>query len=67
MSIKTVDRTVEIEERLKAIHVSSEDTCGFWEQREDTNSSMRLCFFCKAYCPGQENERIGTCRYKAVV
>lgn len=59
-----VDRTKELEEKLKALCVSSEDTCVFWEKREHTSFHIRSCYYCSHYRARIADERAGICTYK---
>ena len=59
-----VDRTRELEEKLKALCVASEDTCVFWEKRDNTSFSAKMCFYCKHYRARISDEYVGICTYK---
>jgi len=59
-----VDRTRELEEKLKALYVASEDTCIFWEKRENTRFNVKNCFYCKHYRARISDEFTGVCTYK---
>lgn len=64
MTNLAVDRTRELEEKLKAVCVSAEDTCVFWEKRRNTMFNVKTCFFCKHYRARVSDEREGICTYK---
>lgn len=64
MAITTVDRTSEQELRLRAIQVSSEDTCCFWNKKETTQVGLRRCFYCEHYRQNGDDEYNGICGYK---
>lgn len=65
MEIKSVDRTSELEQRLRAIKVNSEDTCAFWCRRADTLINLRHCFYCVSYyADADTTKNSGFCRYK---
>lgn len=61
MELKTVDRTSELKQRLKEIHVRSEDTCEFWNKKKTTQVAVRRCFHCAYYFPKSTNENEGFC------
>lgn len=58
-----VDRTQELEQRIKKITVSSEDTCCFWEKNEYTQMNVKKCFHCAFYLPEPGNECKGSCSF----
>ena len=64
MTDNMVDRTRELEERLRILYVNSEDTCAFWSKRKDTLIGIKRCFFCAYYCPRNENDKTGSCSFK---
>ncbi len=64
LPIPTVDRTPELELRLKAIRVGSEDTCCFWEKNRYSQVYMRRCAYCEYYKPSAFNENEGVCKFK---
>ena len=64
MTDNMVDRTRELEERLRILYVSSEDTCIFWSKRKNTQIGIKRCFFCEHYCPGKDNDKKGSCTFK---
>ena len=59
-----VDRTRELEEKLKALFVASEDTCVFWERRSNTRFHVKMCYYCKHYRARISDENKGVCAYK---
>jgi len=66
MMLQTVDRSHELEQRLRVIRVGSEDTCCFWRKRDDSLIAMRRCYFCAHYDPDRDNESRGSCIFKEV-
>ena len=66
MTLQTVDRSHELEQRLQKIQVGSEDTCCFWCKRDDSLIAMRRCYFCAHYDPDRNNESRGLCIFKGV-
>lgn len=64
MTEKTVDRTRELEERLRVLYVGSEDTCSFWQKRKNTQILIKRCFFCSHYAPNKDKETSGICTFK---
>ncbi len=61
MTLKSIDRTSELEMRLKAIQVGSEDTCCFWSKKKDTQMLVKRCFHCEHFRPHDENDTRGFC------
>ena len=61
MKLKSTDRTSELEIRLKAIQVSSEDTCCFWSKKKDTQMLVKRCFHCEHFRAQGDNENRGFC------
>ena len=59
-----VDRTRELEEKLKALCVASEDTCVFWEKRDNTRFNVQTCYYCSHYRARNSDEFTGICSYK---
>lgn len=45
MNILT-DRTREVEQKLKAIHIDTRDGCSFWRPREDCMVQIHQCWYC---------------------
>lgn len=64
MTSMSVDRTRELEEKLKALCVASEDTCVFWERRDNTRFKIKTCFHCQHYRARVADENVGICIYK---
>lgn len=52
-----IDHTKEVETRLSAIKVSSQDVCSFFEMREGCLINFKQCFYCKY---GVFNEQANT-------
>ena len=68
MKIAGTNRTYEVEQRLKAIRVQSEDTCSFWDRSDDTVIALKRCYYCKHYEPeSKANPTAGYCKFKAVM
>ena len=61
------DRTGELEQKLKAIHIDTRDGCAFWKERDGCLLRLRQCWYC-AY--GQfdrgnpDVSQIGLCKFK---
>ncbi len=65
MEIKSIDRTNELEQRLKAIVVNSEDTCIFYKNRENALFYFKRCYYCTYYSPDDvKNSETGLCKFK---
>lgn len=64
MTDNIVDRTRELEERLRILYVNSEDTCIFWSKRNNTQIGIKRCFFCTHYCPDKHDDKKGSCCFK---
>lgn len=45
MCIST-DRTSEIEQKLKAIHIDTQDCCSFWKARDGSMVKIHQCWYC---------------------
>ena len=59
------DRTAELEERLRALHVNSEDTCAFWKKNAETVLTLRRCHYCAFYEQDSAlSSLVGLCRFK---
>lgn len=63
MLTKSVDRTKELELKKDVVRVVSEDTCGFWKKRFNTQVRMRRCFYCEFFVSENENSNIGLCSF----
>jgi len=66
MSIST-DRTHEIEQRLKAISIDTQDGCSFWKRREGSMVQIRQCWYCAYGQFDRENPDVrqkGLCKFK---
>lgn len=62
-----VDRTQELEDKLKLLVVNSEDTCAFWEKRKGALAGIKRCFFCQYYRPQKKDEKTGACVFKRTI
>lgn len=63
----SMDRTYEVERRLRAIHIRSEDSCCFFKARDGTAAKLRHCWYCQYAAFEQENTGIGVqglCKFK---
>lgn len=61
-----IDRTKELEVRLRAVQVYPEDSCVFFQRRDGCVMGFRKCRYCRfmwSYNEKEENSQ-GLCRYK---
>lgn len=65
------DRTHEVEQRVKAIRITAEDTCGFFSQKNSFVAGQRCCLHCaygdfgRASTSDETNSTItGLCKYR---
>lgn len=60
-----IDRTGELEQRLRAISVSSGDTCVFFHRRDDCPFPQRQCAYCMYACFNSDDPQArGLCKFK---
>lgn len=61
------DRTSEIEQRVKAIHIDTRDGCSFWKARDGSMVQIRQCWYCAYSQFNRENPDVhqeGLCKFK---
>lgn len=61
------DRTYELEQRMKAVHIGVQDSCAFFKLREDSLANQRQCWYCVHSQFDRENNdlgQLGLCRFK---
>lgn len=61
------DRTSEIEQKLKAIHIDTRDGCSFWTARSGSMVHLRQCWYCAHGQFDRENPDVhqtGLCKFK---
>ena len=60
-----IDRTGELEQKLRAISISSSDTCIFFRRREDCPFLQRQCAYCVyAAFHSDDPQAAGLCKFK---
>lgn len=66
MNILT-DRTSEVEQKIRAIHIDTRDGCSFWKTRNDSILQIHQCWYCKYSQFERENTDVhqeGLCKFK---
>lgn len=66
MNILT-DRTSEVEQKLRAIHIDTQDGCSFWRAREGSMVQIHQCWYCAYAKFDRENPDVhqkGLCKFK---
>ncbi len=66
MNILT-DRTSEVEQKLRAIHIDTRDGCSFWRARDDSMVQIHQCWYCAYAKFDHENPELnqkGLCKFK---
>lgn len=61
------DRTREIEQKLRAIYIDTQDGCSFWKVRKDTMIQIHQCWYCEYGQFNRENPDVhqnGLCKFK---
>ncbi|NLS84309.1 MAG: hypothetical protein GXZ14_01660 [Ruminococcaceae bacterium] len=61
------DRTSEVEQKLKAIHIDTRDGCCFWKARDDSMVKIPECWYCAYGQFDRERTNIhqkGLCKFK---
>ena len=61
------DRTSEVEQKLRAIHIDTRDGCSFWRPRDDSMIQLHQCRYCIYSQFDRENADVsqkGLCKFK---
>lgn len=61
------DRTSEVEQKLKAIHIDTRDGCSFWKARDGSMVQIHQCWYCAYSQFNRENPDVhqkGLCKFK---
>lgn len=61
------DRTNEVEQKLRAIHIDTQDGCSFWRARDDSMVKLHQCWYCIYSQFNRENTDVsqkGLCKFK---
>lgn len=61
------DRTSEVEQKLRAIHIDTRDGCSFWRARDGSMVQIHQCWYCAYAKFDRENPDLnqkGLCKFK---
>lgn len=61
------DRTGELEQKLRAVHIDTRDGCTFWRPREESIVKIKQCWYCAYSQFNREDSdahQKGLCKFK---